>query len=47
MADSTSTIPNLSPSSDYALNGFLLEIGNEITDEELDNLKFLVSGKLL
>ncbi|XP_062588028.1 uncharacterized protein LOC134249699 [Saccostrea cucullata] len=44
MEDTSNPVPNLSPSSDYALNAFLLDIANEITDEELEDLKFLVSG---
>ena len=37
----------LEPCGDYALNSFLLEINEELTDEDLRKLKFLCQGRPL
>lgn len=38
-------LADLAPSGDFALNAFLLELNDDLTDEDLEKLKFLCKGK--
>lgn len=37
-------LADLAPSGDFALNAFLLELNDDLTDEDLEKLKFLCKG---
>lgn len=45
MGSKLTDLADLAPSGDYALNAFLLELNDDLTDEDLGRLKFLCSGK--
>lgn len=45
MGSKLTDLPDLAPSGDFALNSFLIEINDDLTDEDLEKLKFLCKGK--
>lgn len=45
MGSKLTDLADLAPSGDFALNAFLLELNDDLTDEDLEKLKFLCSGK--
>lgn len=45
MESKLTDLDNLAPSGDFTLNAFLLELNDDLTDEDLERLKFLCKGK--
>lgn len=45
MGSKLTDLDDLAPSEDFALNAFLLELNDDLTDEDLEKLKFLCSGE--
>lgn len=45
MGSKLTDLPDLAPSGDFALNSFLIEINDDLTDDDLEKLKFLCKGK--
>lgn len=45
MGSKLTDLDDLAPSDDFALNAFLLELNDDLTDEDLEKLKFLCTGK--
>lgn len=45
MGSKLTDLADLAPSGDFTLNAFLLELNDDLTDEDLEKLKFLCSGK--
>lgn len=45
MGSKLTELADLAPSRDYALNSFLVELNDDLSDEDLKKLKFLCKGK--
>lgn len=45
MGSKLTDLADLAPSGDFTLNAFLLELNDDLTDEDLEKLKFLCSGE--
>lgn len=45
MGSKLTDLDDLAPSDDFALNAFLLELNDDLTDEDLEKLKFLCTGE--
>lgn len=45
MGSKLTDLADLAPSGDFALNAFLLKLNDDLTDEDLEKLKFLCSGE--
>lgn len=44
MGSKLTELADLAPSRDYALNSFLVELNDDLSDEDLKKLKFLCKG---